>query len=115
MSRFNPAQKSRENMTYFVNCPLYFKMVANMLSVGLAFFPNMEFIVPQTDLRTIKSIRDIIDISELPKRIGGEKVAVNEETGEEDYTYTQGVEYPRLSEFLGELESLMKRRRGDTF
>ena len=48
---------------------------------------------------------DVVDVADLPKALGGDAVTVNKETGEEDETCCQGVEFPAWSAMRGEIEA----------
>ena len=65
-------------------------------------FP-MELFVPGTDLRECESITKRVDVSIIPKAIGGDATHANEETGEEDAYCCRGVTFPKLSTLLKRL------------
>ena len=74
-------------------------MCFDMIKAGSGYDFKYEIFAPGTNLSESDLISDSIDIAILPKAIGGEAIAVDED-GEEDETYTRGVRHPTLSEFL---------------
>ena len=86
-----------------VNFPFLWKMCLDMLKAGSGVEFKFEILAPGTDLRVRASVADAVDVAMLPKAIGGHAVSVDAE-GNEDETYTLGVQHPTLSAFLKKLE-----------
>ena len=74
-------------------------MCLDMLKAGSGLIFSFEALPPGTDLRKHTSVADVVDVTTLPKAIGGDATSVDED-GKEDETYTLGVEQPTLSTFL---------------
>ena len=91
-----------QGVRVFVNFPLFWKMVIDMVKAGSGYEFNYEILVPGTDLRERASIAELVDIAILPKSIGGEAVSVDAD-GNEDENNVRGVEYPTLSAYLERL------------
>ena len=74
--------------------------------------PNLEIIVPGTDLREREDLTSVIDVAILPKAICGDAVSVEEETGEVDECYCRGVKFGGLSGMVRKIwdESLVTKR-----
>ena len=117
------------NITFLVNFPAFWKTCLNMLAAGSGYAfefevgarrdwrregrkedsksaeqkltppPLLKIIVPGTDLKTKPSITDAVDISLLPKAIGGDAVNVDE-NGEKDERCARGSRHPSISVFL---------------
>ena len=93
-----------DHITFMVNFPTFWKFAIGIFSAGSGYvFNGTEFLVPGTDLRKCESITKFVDVTILPKAIGGDAAHVNEETGEEDVHYCRGVKFPKLSVFLERL------------
>ncbi len=86
-----------------VNFPVFWKFAIGIIKAGTGYTFPYELFVPGTDLKKCESITKLVDISILPKAIGGDAVHVNEETGEEDVHYCRDVKFPKLSVFLKRL------------
>ena len=94
---------SESDITFAVNFPTYWKFAIGIYSASTGYTFSMELFVPGTDLRESESITKRVDVSILPKAIGGDAAHVNEETGEEDVYCCRGVTFPKLSTFLKRL------------
>ena len=90
------------SIAFLTNFPTLWKFAVNIFTTSSGYTFDME-IVPGTDLRDHQSITKILDVSILPKAIGGDAAYVNEETGEEDVHYCRSVTFPKLSTFLKRL------------
>ena len=99
--RLYPSAQS--DITFAVNFPTYWKFAIGILTASSGYTFPMELFVPGTDLSECESITKLVDISILPKAIGGDAAHVNEETGEEDVYYCRGVTFPKLSMLLKRL------------
>lgn len=66
---------------------------------------QLEILPPGTDLRQHEVVAAAVDVSMLPKAIGGEALSINEESGEEDEHFSRGIKHGSLSEFLERLSS----------
>ena len=87
------------SITFLVNFPAYAKMCLDMIKAGSGFTFNFEMLAPGTDLQKHDLVMDLVDITILPKAIGGEATSFDK-NGKEDETCTLGVEHPTLSAFL---------------
>ena len=90
---------SAGDITFLVNFPAYAKMVLDMIKAGSGYVFNFEALVPGTDLRKHASFIDLVDVTILPKAIGGDATSFDK-NGKEDETCTLGVDHPTLSDFL---------------
>ena len=86
-----------------VNFPSLWKFAINIFTASSGYTFDMELLVPGTDLRECESITKFVDVSILPKAIGGDAFHMNEDTGEEDVHNCRGVTFPKLSVFLKRL------------
>ena len=102
MKRICPSRKA--SSTFMINVPSSWLMIVNMVKAGSGWtFSNMQLVAPGTELRTVDSIVSVVDVSDLPKAIGGDAVSVDPETGEEDERCVIGFKHLRLSEFMKKL------------
>ena len=70
-----------------------------MIKAGSGYTFKMEMLSPGTDVRKHALVMDLIDVTKLPKALGGDATSVDKD-GKVDETCTVGVEYPTLSAFL---------------
>ena len=91
------------NITFAVNFPTYWKFAIGIFTASSGYTFPMELFVPGTDLTECESITKRVDVSILPKAIGGDATHANEETGEEDVYCCRGVTFPKLSTLLKRL------------
>ena len=87
------------SITFFVNFPTYAKMCVDMIRAGSGWAFPLETLSPGTDLRKHALVADTVDVTILPKAIGGDATSVDKD-GKEDETCTLGVEHLTLSAFL---------------
>ena len=87
------------SITFLVNFPAYAKMCLDMIKAGSGYIFNFEALVPGTDLREHASVVDLVDVTILPKAIGGDATSVDDD-GKDDETCTRGVKHLTLSAFL---------------
>ena len=92
-----------DDITFVVNFPTFWKFAIGIYTASSGYTFSMELFVPGTELRECESITKLVDISILPKAMGGDAFHVNEETGEEDVHNCRGVKFPKLSVFLKRL------------
>ena len=100
-----------DQMTYLVGFPLFWKMIIDMTRLGSGYEFTLEMIPQATDLHKT-SLGSVVDISILPKAIGGEAFTVDDESGEEDEHCSRGRRCPKLSRLLRECAGLEDRRSG---
>ena len=62
-----------------------------------------EVVTPGTDLRAHALVTGTVDVSMLPKAIGGDAVSFDED-GKEDERCSRGFDQPSMSKFLAGLE-----------
>ena len=70
---------------------------------GATGYKIKPIIVQEVDLRKCESVIAVVDVSILPKAIGGQACSIDDQ-GNEDGRNVRGVECPKLSAFMEELE-----------
>ena len=94
-----------EDIRFLVNFPMLWKFGLDTLAAGSGYRFKFEILEPGADVRSCDSLAKLVDVSLLPKAIGGDAFSVDEKTGEEDAMCCRGAKHETLSEFLKGLET----------
>ena len=87
-----------------VNFPAFWKMCLDMIEAGSGYRVNRVIVSITTEISEASEVTDVVDVTILPKVLGGTKVS-KRDGGEEDETYTHGVEHPSMWALLTDLAS----------
>ena len=80
------------------------RIILQMLKMG-GLTQEYEIITPGRNLEEIKTITDVVDVSMLPKAIGGNRVTIDEE-GIEDESCWRGFNHLSLSEYIRNISEI---------
>ena len=92
------------SIAFVVNVPLHWKMILDMLAAGSGYKFDARLLPPGTSLREEAAVTDVVEVSMLPKAIGGDALSVDE-NGETDERCCAGFKHWRISAFIEGLES----------
>ena len=87
-------------MTVMFEFPSFWKMILDMIKTGSGYVFESIILPPDTKLREQESVTNLLDVSLLPKSIGGDAVSVDDETGEQDERCVRGWKHLTVSAFV---------------
>ena len=96
----DPNATSNSSIQYMVNFAPFWKTVIDIAISGTGSKFEYEILVPGMDLGGHEGVTDLVDVTMLPKVIGGATVTVDKETGEEDEHCSKGSNHEKLSSLL---------------
>ena len=91
------------SVAFLVNFPTLWTMCLDMFVAGAVFKLEYEVLPPGIDLSQHEAVVSVVDITMLPKAIGGDAISTDKESGKEDERCCLGVDHLSISAFVKSL------------